>query len=113
MGTRDLCIQGNARKHELNLTSNNHSPSLFSFFSSFAHCLLHRAHVFTSLFVSSFPGYVGVVNRSQKDIDGKKDIKAALLAEKDFFRSHPAYSHIAARMGTPYLQKMLNQVNSL
>lgn len=54
-------------------------------------------------------GYVGVVNRSQKDIDGKKDIKAALLAEKDFFRSHPAYSHIAARMGTPYLQKMLNQ----
>uniref|UniRef100_A0A3B4AHM3 Interferon-induced GTP-binding protein Mx n=1 Tax=Periophthalmus magnuspinnatus TaxID=409849 RepID=A0A3B4AHM3_9GOBI len=54
-------------------------------------------------------GYVGVVNRSQKDIDGKKDIKAALQAEKNFFRSHPAYSHIAARMGTPYLQKTLNQ----
>ncbi|XP_055020540.1 dynamin 3a isoform X2 [Boleophthalmus pectinirostris] len=54
-------------------------------------------------------GYVGVVNRSQKDIDGKKDIKAALQAEKNFFRSHPAYSHMAARMGTPYLQKMLNQ----
>ncbi|KAF0042358.1 hypothetical protein F2P81_005890 [Scophthalmus maximus] len=27
-------------------------------------------------------GYIGVVNRSQKDIDGKKDIKAALLAEE-------------------------------
>lgn len=54
-------------------------------------------------------GYVGVVNRSQKDIDGKKDIKAALQAEKNFFRSHPAYGHMAAKMGTPYLQKMLNQ----
>uniref|UniRef100_A0A673C6M7 Interferon-induced GTP-binding protein Mx n=1 Tax=Sphaeramia orbicularis TaxID=375764 RepID=A0A673C6M7_9TELE len=54
-------------------------------------------------------GYIGVVNRSQKDIDGKKDIKAALLAEEQFFQSHPAYRHMAARMGTPYLQKMLNQ----
>ncbi|CAL1592908.1 unnamed protein product [Knipowitschia caucasica] len=54
-------------------------------------------------------GYVGVVNRSQKDIDGRKDINAALQAEKNFFRSHPAYSHMATRMGTPYLQKMLNQ----
>ncbi|KAM7410307.1 hypothetical protein PAMA_001650 [Pampus argenteus] len=54
-------------------------------------------------------GYIGVVNRSQKDIDGKKDIKAALLAEEKFFLSHPAYRHMAARMGTPYLQKILNQ----
>ncbi|XP_034036310.1 dynamin-3-like [Thalassophryne amazonica] len=54
-------------------------------------------------------GYVGVVNRSQKDIDGKKDIKAALLSEKNFFLSHPAYRHIAQRMGTPYLQRVLNQ----
>uniref|UniRef100_A0A8C6IM80 Dynamin-2 n=1 Tax=Melopsittacus undulatus TaxID=13146 RepID=A0A8C6IM80_MELUD len=54
-------------------------------------------------------GYVGVVNRSQKDIDGKKDIKAALLAERKFFLSHPAYRHMADRMGTPYLQKVLNQ----
>lgn len=54
-------------------------------------------------------GYIGVVNRSQKDIDGKKDIKAALQAEKNFFRSHPAYGHMAAKMGTAYLQKILNQ----
>ncbi|KAF7668515.1 hypothetical protein LDENG_00009020 [Lucifuga dentata] len=54
-------------------------------------------------------GYIGVVNRSQKDIDGKKDIKAALLAEKNFFLSHSAYRHMAARMGTPYLQRILNQ----
>ncbi|XP_034736468.1 dynamin 3a isoform X3 [Etheostoma cragini] len=54
-------------------------------------------------------GYIGVVNRSQKDIDGKKDIKAALLAEKKFFLSHPAYTHMAESMGTPYLQRILNQ----
>ncbi|XP_026026061.1 dynamin-2 isoform X1 [Astatotilapia calliptera] len=54
-------------------------------------------------------GYIGVVNRSQKDIDGKKDIRAALAAERKFFLSHPAYRHIAERMGTPHLQKSLNQ----
>ena len=30
-------------------------------------------------------GYVGVVNRSQKDIEGRKDIKAAMAAERKFF----------------------------
>lgn len=54
-------------------------------------------------------GYIGVVNRSQKDIDGKKDIRAALAAERKFFLSHPGYRHIADRMGTPHLQKTLNQ----
>ncbi|XP_002164260.2 dynamin-1 isoform X1 [Hydra vulgaris] len=54
-------------------------------------------------------GYIGIVNRSQKDIDGKKDIKAAQAAERKFFLSHPAYRHIADRMGTAFLQKALNQ----
>uniref|UniRef100_A0A8C1Z7L1 Dynamin-2 n=1 Tax=Cyprinus carpio TaxID=7962 RepID=A0A8C1Z7L1_CYPCA len=54
-------------------------------------------------------GYIGVVNRSQKDIDGKKDINAAMAAERKFFLSHPSYRHLADRMGTPYLQKTLNQ----
>ena len=54
-------------------------------------------------------GYVGVVNRSQKDIDGRKDIKAAMAAERKFFLGHPAYRHMADRMGTPYLQRVLNQ----
>ncbi|XP_034402569.1 dynamin-1a isoform X1 [Cyclopterus lumpus] len=54
-------------------------------------------------------GYIGVVNRSQKDIDGRKDINAAMAAERKFFLSHPGYRHLADRMGTPYLQKMLNQ----
>ena len=54
-------------------------------------------------------GYVGVVNRSQKDIDGRKDIKAAMAAERKFFLSHPSYRNMADRLGSPYLQKVLNQ----
>nr|XP_027195879.1 dynamin-like isoform X2 [Dermatophagoides pteronyssinus] len=54
-------------------------------------------------------GYIGVVNRSQRDIEGRKDIKAALDAERKFFLSHPSYRHMADRMGTPYLQRVLNQ----
>lgn len=55
-------------------------------------------------------GYIGVVNRSQKDIEGKKDISTAIAAERVFFLSHPAYKHMADHMGTPYLQRVLNQV---
>lgn len=54
-------------------------------------------------------GYIGVVNRSQKDIDGRKDIHAALNAERQFFIGHPSYRHMADRLGTPYLQRVLNQ----
>ena len=38
-------------------------------------------------------GYVGVVNRSQKDIDGNKNIHSALKKEQDFFRGHNAYRY--------------------
>ncbi|CAG9765363.1 unnamed protein product [Ceutorhynchus assimilis] len=54
-------------------------------------------------------GYIGVVNRSQKDIEGRKDINAALAAERKFFISHQSYRHLADRLGTPYLQRVLNQ----
>lgn len=53
-------------------------------------------------------GYVGIINRSQKDIDGKKDIDAAVLGESKFFYNHPSYRHMVDRLGTPYLQKVLN-----
>lgn len=65
------------------------------------------------MFSVSHSGYIGVVNRSQKDIEGKKDIKAALAAERKFFLSHPSYRHLADSMGTPHLQKVLNQVRLL
>ena len=54
-------------------------------------------------------GYIGVVNRSQRDIDGRKDIMAALRAERQFFLTHQSYAHMADRMGTGYLQKKLNE----
>ncbi|KAJ6219368.1 hypothetical protein RDWZM_005180 [Blomia tropicalis] len=54
-------------------------------------------------------GYIGVVNRSQRDIEGRKDIKVALDSERKFFLSHPSYRHMAERMGTAYLQRVLNQ----
>lgn len=36
-------------------------------------------------------GYIGVVNRSQKDIEGRKDINAALAAERKFFYRYLEY----------------------
>lgn len=53
-----------------------------------------------------------MVNRSQKDIDGKKDIRAALEAERKFFLSHSSYRHMADKMGTPRLQRVLNEVTT-
>lgn len=54
-------------------------------------------------------GYIGVVNRSQKDIEGKKDIKLSLENERKFFQNHPSYRHMVDKLGTGYLQKTLNQ----
>lgn len=54
-------------------------------------------------------GYIGVVNRSQREIDGKKDIRDALAKERSFFLSHSGYKHLANKMGTAYLQEVLNQ----
>ncbi|KAI0531610.1 Dynamin central region-domain-containing protein [Xylaria digitata] len=54
-------------------------------------------------------GFVGVVNRSQQDIQGNRPMEEALKAETEFFRHHPAYRNIAARCGTQFLAKQLNQ----
>ena len=32
-----------------------------------------------------------------------------MAAERKFFLGHPSYRHMAERMGTPYLQRVLNQ----
>lgn len=55
-------------------------------------------------------GYIGVVNRSQKDIDTKKSIEAARLAERKFFEEHRDYSDLADRCGTNYLTQILNRL---
>ena len=54
-------------------------------------------------------GYIGVVNRSQRDIERNKDIKSTIESESQFFTNHPSYRHLASRCGTMYLQKALNQ----
>jgi dynamin 1-like protein len=53
-------------------------------------------------------GWIGVVNRSQQDIQGNKPMEEALKSETDFFKHHPAYRNIANRCGTQYLAKTLN-----
>ena len=55
-------------------------------------------------------GYIGVVCRSQHDIDSGRPVEDALAAERHFFESHPRYSRIADRCGTQYLAKTLNSV---
>ncbi|RMD42477.1 hypothetical protein DV735_g2646, partial [Chaetothyriales sp. CBS 134920] len=54
-------------------------------------------------------GFIGVVNRSQQDIQTGKPMSEALKSEAEFFRLHPAYRNIATRCGTQYLAKTLNQ----
>ncbi|KAI9702080.1 MAG: Dynamin- GTPase protein [Candelina mexicana] len=53
-------------------------------------------------------GFIGVVNRSQQDIQGNKSLADALKSETDFFRHHPAYRNMALRCGTQFLAKSLN-----
>ena len=58
-------------------------------------------------------GFIGVVNRSQQDINTEKPMTAALESEKEFFVNHPAYRNIAHKQGTKYLAKALNQASSI
>lgn len=58
-------------------------------------------------------GFVGVVNRSQHDININKPIAEALRQEADFFKGHPHYRPIAHRCGTAFLAKELNKVRVL
>src|ERR1700761_3672516 len=47
-------------------------------------------------------GFIGVVNRSQQDIQINKSMSDALAAEREFFRMNPAYRNIAPRCGTQF-----------
>lgn len=53
-------------------------------------------------------GWIGVVNRSQQDIQGNKPMEEALKSESEFFRHHPAYRNISTRCGTQFLARTLN-----
>jgi len=51
-----------------------------------------------------------VVNRSQADINKNVDMIAARHREREYFASTPEYKHLAHRMGSEHLAKMLSNV---
>lgn len=55
-------------------------------------------------------GFIGVVNRSQQDINSERSMADTLAGEVEYFKTHPAYRNIAHKQGTKYLSKTLNQV---
>ncbi|RZC71049.1 hypothetical protein C5167_034321 [Papaver somniferum] len=55
-----------------------------------------------------FP-WIGVVNRSQADINKSVDMIAARRREKEYFMNSPEYKHLADRMGSEHLGKVLSK----
>lgn len=55
-------------------------------------------------------GYVGVVNRSQADLDARASIARSRAAERAFFQHHPIYAPHASRMGATYLASLLSSM---
>lgn len=55
-----------------------------------------------------FP-WIGVVNRSQADINKSVDMIAARRREREYFANSPEYKHLAHRMGSEHLGKMLSK----
>ncbi|CAL9039643.1 dynamin-related protein 5A [Musa acuminata AAA Group] len=53
--------------------------------------------------------WIGVVNRSQADINKNVDMIAARRRERDYFASTPEYKHLAHRMGSEHLGKVLSK----
>ncbi|XP_028079174.1 dynamin-related protein 1E-like isoform X2 [Camellia sinensis] len=53
--------------------------------------------------------WVGIVNRSQADINRNVDMLAARRREHEFFATSPDYGHLASRMGSEYLAKLLSK----
>uniref|UniRef100_M0ZH27 Phragmoplastin n=1 Tax=Solanum tuberosum TaxID=4113 RepID=M0ZH27_SOLTU len=55
-----------------------------------------------------FP-WIGVVNRSQADINKNVDMIAARRREKEYFSSTPEYRHLASKMGSEHLGKVMSK----
>ncbi|KOM32490.1 hypothetical protein LR48_Vigan01g204600 [Vigna angularis] len=53
--------------------------------------------------------WVGIVNRSQADINRNVDMIAARRREREFFTTSPDYSHLASQMGSEYLARILSK----
>ncbi|KAM9952938.1 hypothetical protein ACTFIR_007994 [Dictyostelium discoideum] len=55
-------------------------------------------------------GFVGVVNRSQQDINNRKPIEQMLADEWKWFDQHPVYHRITNQLGTKYLAQKCNKI---
>ncbi|OIV94146.1 hypothetical protein TanjilG_31571 [Lupinus angustifolius] len=53
--------------------------------------------------------WVGIVNRSQADINKNVDMIVARKKEREYFETSPEYGHLAHKMGSEYLAKLLSQ----
>lgn len=53
------------------------------------------------------------MNRSQADINKNVDMIVARRKEREYFETSPEYGHLAHKMGSEYLAKLLSQVFSL
>ncbi|XP_039048097.1 dynamin-related protein 1B-like isoform X2 [Hibiscus syriacus] len=53
--------------------------------------------------------WIGVVNRSQADINKSVDMIAARRRERDYFQNSSEYTHLAHRMGSEHLGKVLSK----
>ncbi|KAH9306600.1 hypothetical protein KI387_011004, partial [Taxus chinensis] len=53
--------------------------------------------------------WVGVVNRSQADINKSVDMIAARRREREYFSTSTDYGHLSSRMGSEYLAKLLSK----
>jgi len=50
------------------------------------------------------------VNRSQADINKNVDMMLARRKEREYFDTSPDYGHLASKMGSEYLAKLLSKV---
>mmetsp|Transcript_32395 Transcript_32395/g.127057 ORF Transcript_32395/g.127057 Transcript_32395/m.127057 type:complete len:632 (-) Transcript_32395:2029-3924(-) len=55
-------------------------------------------------------GYIGVVNRSQQDLEHKVSNAEARKAEEEWFKTNPIYRSLADKMGSKYLAQYLSQM---
>ncbi|CAI9102115.1 OLC1v1000326C1 [Oldenlandia corymbosa var. corymbosa] len=53
--------------------------------------------------------WVGIVNRSQADINKNVDMIAARRREREYFATSPDYGHLASKMGSEYLARLLSK----
>ncbi|KAA8515794.1 hypothetical protein F0562_018595 [Nyssa sinensis] len=53
--------------------------------------------------------WVGIVNRSQADINKNVDMIVARRKEREYFATSPDYGHLSSKMGSEYLAKLLSK----